>query len=105
MRRAACVGIAAARLERAYRAARALDQPALRRLLRRMSAVDSDALKPCPNCGKKTGQLKKSELPSRFPWRVECGGCGFATEFVRLPGVASKLWNEVKRTKAKVKRD
>lgn len=62
-------------------------------------------LKPCPNCGKQAGELKKSELPTRFPWRVQCGACGFTTEFVRLPGVASKLWNEAKRSKGKVKRE
>ncbi len=55
-----------------------------------------ELLEPCPACGKKAGEVKKSELPSRFPWRVECNACGFRTESVRLPGVAAKLWNDAK---------
>jgi hypothetical protein len=31
-----------------------------------------------------------------FPYRVECGACGFTTDFVKLPGVAAKLWDEAK---------
>lgn len=30
----------------------------------------ADELKPCPNCGKKAGEPKKSELPTRFPYCV-----------------------------------
>ena len=45
------------------------------------------------------GELKKSEMPSRFPWRVECKACGFMTEFVKLPGVVSKLLNDAGRAK------
>jgi len=56
----------------------------------------TDLLRPCPACGKKAGELKRSELPTRFPWRVQCNACGFTTELVKLPGVASKLWNEAK---------
>lgn len=65
--------------------------------------MPAERLEPCPNCGKRAGELKKSELPSRFPYRVECSSCGFMTEFVRLPGVAVKLWNEV-RVARKTKR-
>ena len=62
-------------------------------------------LKPCPACGKQAGELKKSELPSRFPYYVKCGACGFSTDLVRLPGVAVKLWNEAKVAgKSKAKR-
>ena len=66
-----------------------------------MSNPPATPLKPCPNCGKKAGELKKSELPSRFPWRVECSSCHFATDFVRLPGVAMKLWNDAKKPRMK----
>ena len=62
-----------------------------------------DELKPCPACGKSAGELKKSELPSRFPYFVKCSACGFTTDLVRLPGIATKLWNEAKPAK-KVKR-
>jgi ssDNA-binding Zn-finger/Zn-ribbon topoisomerase 1 len=54
-------------------------------------------LKPCPACGKNQGELRKSEFGSRFPHYVKCGACGFMTEFVTLPGVAAKLWNEAKK--------
>lgn len=64
--------------------------------------VAADQLKPCPNCGKQAGEIKQSELPTRFPYRVQCGACGYMTEFVKLPGVAVKLWNDAKR-KGKVK--
>ena len=53
-------------------------------------------LRPCPACGKQAGELKKSELPTRFPYRVEYSACGFTTNLVQLPGVALKLWNEAK---------
>lgn len=62
-------------------------------------------LKPCPNCGKRAGELKKSELGSRFPYYVKCNNCSWSTDLVRLPGVAVKLWNEAKVPKsAKSKR-
>jgi uncharacterized Zn finger protein len=54
-------------------------------------------LKPCPACGKREGELKKSEFGSRFPWHVKCKACGCFTEFVTLPGIAAKLWNEAKK--------
>ena len=53
-------------------------------------------LKPCPNCGKKAGELKKSELGSRFPFYVKCNACGWSTSMVRLESVALKMWNEAK---------
>jgi hypothetical protein len=65
------------------------------------STVD---LKVCPSCGKKAGELKETELPARFPYRVVCNACGFTTDFVKLPGVAMKLWNEA-RSKSKAKRE
>lgn len=63
----------------------------------------TETLNPCPACGKKAGELKKSELGSRFPYRVQCATCGFMTEFVKLPGIAVKLWNEAKAAKGKGK--
>ena len=71
--------------------------------------MEAPNLNPCPKCGKRAGELKKSDLPTRFPWRVECSSCGFMTDFVRLPGVAVKLWNEAKvagkaMSKSKAKR-
>jgi len=63
------------------------------------------SLKPCPSCGKRAGELKKAELGSRFPYYVKCNACGWSTDFVRLPGVAVKLWNDAKLPKsAKAKR-
>ena len=55
-------------------------------------------LKPCPVvCGKREGELKKSEFGSRFPYFLKCKACGFMTELVTLPAVAVKLWNEAKK--------
>jgi hypothetical protein len=62
-----------------------------------LQTVTAD-LKPCPNCGKRAGELKKSEFGSRFPYYVKCNG--WATDLVRLPGVAIKLWNDAKPPKA-----
>lgn len=63
-----------------------------------------DALKACPSCGKEVGELQKSDV--RFPYHVKCNACGFVTDFVSLPGVAVKLWNEAKpaRTRRRAKR-
>jgi len=63
-------------------------------------AQTTPELKPCPNCGKQAGELKKSELGSRFPYYVKCNACGWATDMVRLAGIAVKLWNEAKVPKA-----
>jgi hypothetical protein len=52
-------------------------------------------LKACPNCGKKEGKLT-DRRPARFPYAVICGACGWTTDWVRIPGVAEKLWNEAK---------
>ena len=60
----------------------------------------ADDLKPCPNCGKRAGEVKKSDLPTRFPFYVKCGACGWSTDLVRLAGVAVKLWNDAKVPKA-----
>jgi hypothetical protein len=38
---------------------------------------------------------------ARFPFAVQCRACGWMTEFVKLPGVAEKLWTEAKRQKGK----
>jgi uncharacterized Zn finger protein len=54
-------------------------------------------LKACPNCGKKEGKLVERR-GARFPFYVHCGACGWATESVKIRGVAEKLWNEAKRS-------
>ena len=42
------------------------------------------------------------EQAARFPFRVQCRGCGWSTDAVKLEAVAVKLWNETKRqSKAK----
>ena len=38
-------------------------------------------LKPCPACGKREGQLKRSDLGSRFPYHVKCKACGYIAFF------------------------
>ena len=53
-------------------------------------------LKACPSCGKKEGKLV-DRRPARFPYGVICDACGWSTDFVRTPGIAEKLWNEVKK--------
>jgi hypothetical protein len=53
-------------------------------------------LKACPACGKKEGKLI-DRRPARFPFAVHCGACGWSTDYVKLRGVAEKLWNEAKR--------
>jgi len=55
-------------------------------------------LKPCPHCGKKAGKLA-DRIPARFPYAVICGACGWTTDWVRIRGVAEKLWNETKKPK------
>jgi len=55
-----------------------------------------DRLKPCPACNKQQGELLKRE-GARFPYYVH-RECGWITEFVKLPEIAVKLWNEAKRT-------
>ena len=60
-------------------------------------------LKACPNYGKKQGKLADRSL-ARFPYALVCGACGWTTAWVRLPGVAEKLWNEAKKPKREVKR-
>lgn len=64
-----------------------------------MAKAKVEDLKPCPNCGKRAGELKKSELPSRFPFYVKCNACGWSTDLVRLQTVAVTLWNEAKPSK------
>ena len=54
-----------------------------------------NSLKPCPACGKKQGKLA-DRRPARFPYAVICGGCGWATAWVRMAAVAEKLWNVAK---------
>ena len=53
-------------------------------------------LKPCPACRKKQGELVERK-GARFPLGVICRACGWATAFVKISGVAEKLWNEAKR--------
>ena len=52
-------------------------------------------LKPCPACGKPTGELKNT-IGARFPFSVQCGGCGWSTAAVKLESIAVKLWNQAK---------
>ncbi len=59
-------------------------------------ALTNEGLKRCPNCGEEAGELKKSELPTRLPYRVECLACGFMTGFRKAADIAAKLWNEAK---------
>jgi hypothetical protein len=54
-----------------------------------------DDLKPCPACRERKGELVEGES-ARFPYRVKCAACGYSTEFVKLQGVAVRLWNEAK---------
>jgi len=44
------------------------------------------------------GELLKRQ-GARFPYYVHCRECGWITEFVKLPEIATKLWNEAKRTR------
>jgi ssDNA-binding Zn-finger/Zn-ribbon topoisomerase 1 len=60
----------------------------------------TEDLKPCPNCGKQAGELRKNEWGGRFPYRVQCGACGWTTNSVRLASVAVKLWNDAKKPAA-----
>ena len=54
------------------------------------------SLKACPACGKQAGEPIE-EKASRFPFRMQCGACGYTTGAVKLEAVAVKLWNEAKR--------
>jgi hypothetical protein len=53
-------------------------------------------LKACPACGKKQGEVAEN-LGARFPFAVQCRACGWSTEYVKLRGVAEKLWNDAKK--------
>jgi len=57
-------------------------------------------LKPCPACGKKEGKFV-DRRPSKFPYAVMCGACGFATEYTKLSALAEKLWDEAKPQKGR----
>jgi hypothetical protein len=61
--------------------------------------VKPTELNSCPACGKKGGEIVNRE-GSRFPFSVQCRACGWTTDFVKLPGIAAKLWNEAKRKRA-----
>ena len=56
---------------------------------------DDSELGPCPQCRKPAGKVRDAGA-GRFPWFVQCGSCGWATEHVRNEGVAVKMWNEAK---------
>jgi len=58
--------------------------------------TDSENLKPCPACGKQAGKFIENK-GARFPFRVQCGACGWMTDQTKLAPVALKLWNEAKR--------
>ncbi len=47
-------------------------------------------LKPCPNCGKKAGELVVDERS--FPYCIRCNGCGYIAAAGKLR-VALNLWN------------
>jgi hypothetical protein len=40
--------------------------------------ASNEALKRCPACGKPAGKLIENK-PARFPFRVQCGACGWMT--------------------------
>jgi hypothetical protein len=63
---------------------------------RSFSRLQDMTLKPCPKCGKKEGKLL-DRRPSRLPYALQCGACGWLTDFVKLAAVAEKLWNEAKK--------
>lgn len=54
------------------------------------------ALKACPACGKKQGEVVESS-GARFPFSVQCRACGWSTASVKLRAIAVKLWNEAKK--------
>ncbi len=53
-------------------------------------------LKACPACGKKKGEMVENGT-ARFPYAVQCRGCGWVTPYVKLRDLAEKLWNEAKK--------
>jgi hypothetical protein len=53
-------------------------------------------LGPCPSCGKKAGEVIELKT-GRFRFYVSCKACPFMTAFVKIRGVAVKLWNEAKK--------
>jgi len=55
-------------------------------------------LKLCPACGEQGGELRKRQ-GAHFPHYAHCRECGWTTDFVKLPGIAVKLWNEATRTR------
>ena len=62
------------------------------------------SLKSCPACGKTAGEMIETKA-ARFPFRAQCGACGWSTDSVKLEAVAVKLWNEAKREgKARARR-
>ena len=58
----------------------------------------SEALAPCPRCGKPDGKMRDVER-GRFRFYVVCGACAFMTDPARTEGIALKLWNEAKPLK------
>jgi uncharacterized Zn finger protein len=54
------------------------------------------ALKACPACGKKQGEVVENH-GARFPFTVHCRACGWSTPSVKLRVIAEKLWNEARK--------
>src|SRR3954464_11078117 len=65
------------------------------------SQVSAPELKSCPSCGKRAGEVKRSELPSRFPFYVKCSACGHSTEPARIAAAAVALWNATRPAAAR----
>jgi hypothetical protein len=55
----------------------------------------SEALRPCPRCGKPEGALRDAER-GQFRFYVVCGACSFMTPVARTEGIALRLWNAAK---------
>jgi hypothetical protein len=55
---------------------------------------------PCPRCRKNAGEVIELKT-GKFRFYVSCKACPFMTPFVKLRGVAVKLWNDSKPTKGK----
>ena len=60
-----------------------------------LETASHSELRPCPNCGKRQGELVDTGA-GRFRYYVTCRSCVFMTDRARTVGVALKLWNEAK---------
>jgi hypothetical protein len=48
-------------------------------------------------CVREEGRRSHRAHRRGFQFAVQCHACGWGTEFVKLRGVAEKLWNETKK--------